>query len=370
VSVLFWLSIVLILYTYAVYPGWLFLRTRMYPRHVHRKVIFPQVSILIAVRNEESHLAGKLENLRALNYPKEQIEIAIVSDGSTDRTNNILNASAGSTTRLVILETHVGKAVALNRAMAITCADIVVFMDARQRIGKDSLKALVENFADPAVGCVSGALILGDVRDTSPRGLRSYWEMEKAIRYLESGSGSTVGATGAFYAVRRDLVPYLPEGLILDDLFIPMEVARRGPRVIFEPRALVWDSLPSHPKQEFPRKVRTLFGNYQLLRMAPWLLSAKNPIRFEYISHKLCRLIVPFALIGIILSSCFLSGFYRIPLVMLIGVGALGVLAFVRVPVRILSLVTDMAITFVLLNTAAIVALFYFSVGKKEVWTR
>ncbi len=159
-------------------------------------------------------------------------------------------------------------------------------MDARQRVATDSLKTLVESFADPAVGCVSGALMLGDGEETSPRGVGSYWKLEKAIRYWESTGGSTVGATGALYAVRRTLVPHLPTGIILDDVFIPMEVARRGARVIFEPRALAWDSLPSKPKQEFRRKVRTLFGNYQLLRMAPWLLTTANPLRFEFVSHK------------------------------------------------------------------------------------
>ena len=148
-----------------------------------------------------------------------------------------------------------------------------------------------------------------------------------------------------------------------------MEVARRGARVIFEPRALAWDDLPSNPKQEFRRKVRTLFGNYQLLRLSPWLLTAANPLRFEFVSHKLCRLAVPFALIGLILSSVFLSGFiYRLPLAAAIGVGALGTLAFVRAPVRIASRLADLALAFVLLNTAAIVAFFYFAVGKKRVW--
>ena len=108
--------------------------------------------------------------------------------------------------------------------------------------------------------------------------------MEKAIRYWESASGSTVGATGALYAVRQDLIPHLPPGLILDDVFIPMEVARHGARVIFDPRALAWDRLPSNPKQEFRRKVRTLFGNYELLRTAPWLLTAANPLRFEFVN--------------------------------------------------------------------------------------
>ncbi|HVB56497.1 MAG TPA: glycosyltransferase family 2 protein [Candidatus Acidoferrales bacterium] len=368
-KLLFWFSIFLIFYAYLLYPIWLFLRARLYPQPVRRKPIFPKISIVMAVRNEEKHLGSKLHNLQQLDYPGELVETLVVSDGSTDQTNEILSNFSDTRVRSILLPANVGKADALNRAVEDANGDIVVFMDARQRVATDSLEMLVESFADPAVGCVSGALILGDGEETSPRGVGSYWRMEKAIRSWESTGGSTVGATGALYAVRRTLVPHLPTGIILDDVFIPMEVARRGARVIFEPRALVWDSLASTPKQEFRRKVRTLFGNYQLLRMTPWLLTARNPIRFELVSHKVCRLAVPFALIGVILASVFLPGFiYRLPLAAAIGVGTLGALAFVRVPVRLASRLADLALAFVLLNTAAIVAFFYFSVGKKRVW--
>jgi biofilm PGA synthesis N-glycosyltransferase PgaC len=369
VKLVFWLLIFIVFYTYLLYPSWLFLRARLYPRPVRWKPIFPRISIVIAVRNGEECLEEKLHNLQQLDYPGELTETLIVSDGSTDRTNDILSTFSDSRVRSFLLPAHGGKAEALNRAIEAVNGDIVIFMDSRQRVATDSIKTLVESFADSAVGCVSGALMLGDGTETSLRGVGSYWKMEKAIRYWESLGGSTVGATGALYAVRRSLVPHLPTGLILDDVFIPMEVARRGARVIFEPRARAWDSLPSNRKQEFRRKVRTLFGNYQLLRMSPWLLTAANPLRFEFISHKLCRLAVPFALIGMIVPSFFLSGFiYRLPLAAIVGLGTLGALSFLRVPMGIASRLTDLALAFVLLNTASVVAFFYFAVGKKGVW--
>jgi biofilm PGA synthesis N-glycosyltransferase PgaC len=369
VKLLFWSSIFLIGYAYLLYPSWLYLRARLYPRPVQRKPIFPKISIIIAARNEAKNLEKKITNLRSLDYPEELEEILIVSDGSTDQTNDILSNLSDTRVRSILLPEHVGKAEALNRAIEAVKGDIVVFMDARQRVATDSLKMLLESFADPTVGCVSGALMLGDGEKASPRGVESYWAMEKTIRYWESVGGSAVGATGALHAVRRNLIPHLPTGLILDDVFIPMEVSRRGARVIFEPRALVWDSLSRNPKQEFRRKVRTLFGNYQLLRSSTWLLTAANPLRFEFVSHKLCRLAVPFALIGMILSSTFLSGFiYRLPLAAAVSVGTLGALAFVRAPLGIASRLTDLALAFVLLNTAAIVAFFYFAVGKKQMW--
>lgn len=368
-KLVFWFSIFLIFYAYLLYPIWLFLRARLYPRLVPRTPTFPKISIIMAVRNEEKHLQDKLRTLQQLDYPAELVETIVVSDESTDQTNNILSNLVNSRMRSIILPTHVGKAEALNRAVEAATGDIVVFMDARQRLATNSLQILVEGFADSSVGCVSGALTLGDGTETSPRGVGSYWKMEKAIRHWESTGSSVVGATGALYAVKRKLVPHLPAGLILDDVLIPMEVARRGERVIFEPRALVWDNLPSSPKLEFQRKVRTLFGNYQLLRVAPWLLTTQNPLRFEFVSHKVCRLAVPFALVGLILSSVVLSGFiYRLPLAAAIGIGILGALSFVRVPVRVASRPADLALAFVLLNTAAIVAFFYFAFGKKRVW--
>jgi cellulose synthase/poly-beta-1,6-N-acetylglucosamine synthase-like glycosyltransferase len=371
VKLLFWLSLSLVLYAYLFYPAWLYIRTRLRPRPVERRPIFPLVSIIIAARNEENRLEEKLQSLQQLDYPRELVEAIVVSDGSTDRTNEILANFGDPRVRSILLPVQGGKAEALNRGLEVVKGDVVVFMDVRQRITNDSIKTLVESLADPSVGCVSGALMLVDGGGTSLKGVGSYWEMEKAIRSWESASGSVVGATGALYALRRNLVPHLPTGLILDDVFIPMEVVRTGARVIYEPHALAWDNLASNPDQEFRRKVRTLLGNYQLLRLAPWLLTSKNPLRFEFVSHKLSRLAVPFALIGMILSSVFLSGFiYRLPLATAIGMGALGVLAIVRVPLGVVSRLTHLALAFILLNTAALVAFFYFVIRKKQVWVQ
>ena len=366
---LFWVSLFVIFYAYLAYPTWLLLRARLKPKRVNPRQIFPKVSIIVAVHNEEKSLEQKLYDLQHLDYPIDLMEAIIISDGSTDKTNAILRGLSDSRFRPIFLPVHVGKAEALNRGVEAADGEVIVFMDARQRVAIDSLKMLVEGFADPTVGCVSGSYDLTDGEEMSPRGVVSYWKLEKIVRYCESTSGSTVGATGALYGVRRSLIPHLPSGLILDDVLIPMEVVRRKARVILEPRAHVWDRLTSSARQEFRRKVRTLFGNYQLLRLAPWLLTAANPLRFEFVSHKLCRLVVPFALIGMILSSAFLSGpLYRLTLSAAVGVTTLGALAFLRLPRGSASRVSDLALAFILLNAAAIVAFFYFSIGKKRVW--
>ena len=248
-----------------------------------------------------------------------------------------------------------------------------MFVDARQQIEAGALRVLTENFADPEVGCVSGALILGDPElGESGRGMGLYWRLEKKIRELESASGSVVGATGAVYAVRRDLVGPVPEGTILDDVYIPMQVVRRGKRVIFDPRARAWDTPNLGGSREFSRKVRTLSGNYQLMQLAPWLLSSENPIRFEFVSHKLLRLAVPFALAILLLTSIALPGrFYGIVLALQLMFYALSVLSLTRRFERgTLARIADAAGTFVLLNSAAVVALANFVSGRRTSWTR
>jgi len=199
-----------------------------------------------------------------------------------------------------------------------------------------------------------------------------YWRFEKKIRELESASGSVVGATGAFYAVRRELLVPLPEGTILDDVYIPMQVVRQGKRVVFEPRARAWDSPDLGAEREYARKVRTLSGNYQLLQLAPWLLSGSNKIRFEFISHKLLRLVAPFALLAILLGTFLIPGpLYRIALIAQLAFYALSVLA----PVKLvrngpLAQVIDAAHMFVVLNTAAVVAFVHFVTRRRAAWSR
>jgi cellulose synthase/poly-beta-1,6-N-acetylglucosamine synthase-like glycosyltransferase len=203
------------------------------------------------------------------------------------------------------------------------------------------------------------------------KGMGLYWRIEKKIRELESESGSVVGATGALYAVRRELLPSLPDGAILDDVYIPMQVVRQGKRVIFEARARAWDSPDLGAEREFGRKVRTLSGNYQLVQLAPWLLSKENPIRFEFISHKLLRLIVPFALAAALLASIILSGLvYRSALVLQVLFYGLSLLAGLRLIRGPLARMADAALTFVVLNGAAAVAFMNFLIGRKAVWIR
>ena len=370
----FWMSATFIAYTYLGYPLWLWIRSRWCRKPVRSGPYIPFLSIIMIVRNEEKVLPRKLRNLLDLNYPDESLEIVMVSDGSTDSTNQILSEhTANPRVRVILNPQQQGKAAGLNAAMSSVRGEIVVFTDARQQIEPDAIRVLVENFADPEIGCASGELMLGDPETgEAEQGMGVYWRIEKAIRELESAVGSVVGATGAIYGVRRKLLVNVPDEAILDDVYIPMHVVRRGARVIFDPRARAWDSPDQGTAREFTRKVRTLSGNYQLLQLAPWLLTSANPLRFQFVSHKVLRLVVPFALLATLLASFLTPGvFYRGAVILQLAFYTLSFLGLAHFLRRgPLARVADAARTFVLLNTAAAVAFANFAAGRKVAWER
>ena len=365
-KLLFWISLALTGYAYFGYAVLLRMFSRRLP--VAFAPSTPMVSVLIAARNEAANLPRKLHNLRALDYPAERLEIVVVSDGSTDGTAELLSRHPDVVS--VLLPVAVGKAHALNQAVLAAHGDLLLFLDARQTVDPGALRALVAAFADPTVGAVSGELLLEPAAGKSAgEALSIYWKIEKSIRKLESASGSVVGVTGAIYAMRCELFCPIPQGTILDDVYVPMEVVRQGKRVLFEPGAIARDRIFSEPGKEFARKVRTLTGNYQLLQLSPWLLSARNPLLFRLISHKLLRLAVPLFLVVMVLTSALAAGllfrlFFWGQMVFygLAAAGALQPATRQWKPVAIPH-------TFAMLNVAAALAFIYFVTGRKELWS-
>jgi poly-beta-1,6-N-acetyl-D-glucosamine synthase len=317
IRVAFWLSAAFIAYVYAGYPIvialWArFSRRRRQPE-ARTATKEPRVSIVIAARNEARRLPARIANLRALEYPADRCEIIVVSDGSTDDTEAVLEELARSqsdtTADLVVVSMRAGgKARALNAGVAHARHEVVVFADARQSFAPDALRELTNSFADPRVGAASGELILDPGGSTIGDGVGLYWHYEKALRRCESAVASTLGATGAIYAIRRTLWRPLPPDTILDDVLTPMRIVMDGSRVVFNERARAFDSTAADAELEAQRKIRTLAGNFQLIALEPRLLLPwRNPVWFQFVSHKLARLAVPYALLIVFAASIALA---------------------------------------------------------------
>ena len=361
---IFLACLAVVFYAYAGY--WLVLRMFARRRPVQVESLEPTVSIIMAARNEAQRLPAKLHNIAELDYPAERLQIIVVSDGSTDDTAAVL--AAFPHVDAVLLPTSGGKALALNQGVLRATGELVFMLDVRQTVDPDALRRLVAPFADSTVGAVSGELML-EQADGSASGeaLGIYWKIEKSVRRMESDSGSVVGVTGAIYLMRRLLYQPLPAGLLLDDVLIPMQVARQGFRVLFQPAAIARDRVFAEPGKEFRRKVRTLTGNLQIVQQAPWLLTRENPLLFRFISHKLLRLLVPFLLVVMLVTSGLSTSlFMRVMLTLQLVFFGLALIGTVAPRSRRWRAIAIPA-TFTMLNVAAAMAFYKFA-ARKSVW--
>lgn len=252
--------------------------------------------------------------------------------------------------------------------------EIIFFTDARQTIERNALKELVSNFADKNIGCVSGELMLNGVGDSSiSEGLGLYWRYEKFLRKKESQIGSMIGATGAIYAIRRNLCIPLPANTLLDDVFIPMKIIEQGYRAIFEPSAKAYDKVSQTSKEESFRKVRTLAGNWQIFfRLKNMFNPFKSKIALQLFSHKFLRVLVPYFSIIVFITNIFLLNiiFYRI-LFILQAVFYLSAIAGFLLSEYRISLLFGIPYTFCMLNVTAVRGLYSFiSNNQKVAWKR
>lgn len=360
-TVFFWIAATFVVYTYAAYPLWMYLNSRLRPRKWKQEQICPSVSIILAVHNGAKLLREKINHLLSLDYPDGLLDVLVVSDGSDDGSNEIITSVQDQRFVAIICPEHRGKANALNHAIGRAKGEILVFVDIRPKLEPMALRQIVSSFADSSVGCVAGELCLRIAdHDASTKAVSSlYWRYEQGIRKCESLVDSPVGVYGGFYAVRRALATDIPSGLILDDMYQPLSIVRGGYRSVIDDRARVWDIWPKSSRAEFQRKVRTLAGNYQLMQKAPWLLGRANRLRFQLLSHKLARLGVPFALLFMLFASFTLRGSQPYMTILLAQTLFYSTAVFGLIfDAPILRRIVAPASALVLLNAAAVMALF------------
>jgi cellulose synthase/poly-beta-1,6-N-acetylglucosamine synthase-like glycosyltransferase len=314
-------GICLVVYSYALYPvvllfaaGWnqilrdvAFVFRKVERRQRSSDIDWPRVAVVISAYNEERHLQRRIENLLALDYPVGRMMAYIGSDGSRDRTGEILEGYAHEPrVRGFVFTQNRGKATVLNDLVARGDEPIVVFSDANTFFRPEALKILVTGFADPQVGGVSGELRLmgtgGDNQDSL------YWRVEQFLKFFEARLGALLGANGAIYAIRRSLWKPLRPDTICDDFCVAMNVAATRATLRYEPRAWAEEDTPERIDEEFKRRVRIGIGNFQaLMRHPEYLLRTSLATRFAYLSHKVLRWIAPHLLIASLLASCLLA---------------------------------------------------------------
>jgi len=376
-QIIFWLLAAFVVYTYAGYPLLLALLARIRPRAIRGAgAPLPAASIILAVHNEQAHIERRLRELiESVSRLSGQGEIIVVSDGSVDATVAIARRVGADApmgmVRVIELKNNAGKAQALARGCAEARHGILVLADARQRWANDALSCLLGNFADASIGGVSGDLVLENA-DGAIAGVGLYWRYEKWLRLTESRVHSCVGATGSISAVRRELFCPPPAGLVLDDVYWPLKVVMAGRRVVHDQRAIAYDRLPDGSRHEFRRKVRTLAGNFQLMQRLPRvLLPWHNPLWAQFLSHKAFRLVVPWALLGMLACSLLAPGaFYQGLFVVQVAcyVMAAGALRWSKAAKWSMA---SSAASILLLNTAAWCAFWvWISGGTARSWTK
>ncbi len=373
VVVLFWLGAAFVLYVYFIYPLILAVLAKFLPERSYTADQFTgSFSVVLVAFNEAGTIGRRLEELTGLIASSElEAEVIVVSDGSTDDTAAIARKLQGSLVRILELPRNVGKARALSAGCALARNEVIVFADARQSWCPQALRLLLKNFSDPTIGAAGGDLVVQSAPGLMG-GIGLYWRYEKWLRKQESRVHSTVGVTGAISAVRRQLFHPIPQGIILDDVYWPLLVAMQGFRVVHDEHAYAYDRFPEKTWDEFKRKVRTLSGNFQLIGRLPGaLVPWKNPVWFQFLSHKLSRLLIPWALLAMLGLGAVLRGpVYQFAFWSQIAFYATGLVGIGLGPRASLRPVSAAA-SFLVLNSAAWLAFWVWISGNtSRSWTK
>lgn len=298
VLILFIFCILLLFYIYIGYPFIIITLARLIPRPVQKQAVLPSVTIVIPTFNEEVVIGEKIENTLHLDYPRDQLQVLVCDDASSDRTVEIVKMYASQKVELSQGAARSGKASGLNRALQLARGEIFIIADADILANQDALSQLVANFADESVGCVMAQTHIASADEGTGASNGLYWRYEAMIRQSESDVHSAVAATGHFMALRRTLFQPIPMHVILDDFYLAMMTIRQGYRVISEPKAVVWERPARSMSDEVKRRRRLTAGRYQVISMSrDYLPYLPFLLQFEVISHKFLRLMIPYLMI-------------------------------------------------------------------------
>lgn len=369
-----WISIVLIVYPYLIYPLAMLLIGSLRPRQIRRAAQFPAMTILIPAYNEVDCIGATIKNKLDQGYPADKLQIIVISDGSDDGTDDVVRSFAQEGVTLHRREGREGKAAALNAAVRHARGEIIIFSDANTLFGPGALQRIAENFADPEIGYLTGSLgFVSDSDNLSGTGVNAYMRYENLVRRIETRAGSIIGANGGVDAIRRELYVDIPPRLITD-FVLPLSVMAGGHRVIFDPGVTAFEIPNSEIASEFRMRVRVALRALQGLAYMRRLL---NPLRrpmpaFCLISHKVLRYLGFVFMIAALLSNIVLardSGFFQVLLALQALAYALAILGLAHGIPGWLKKITVVPSYLVLSNAAFAIATFRFLRGDTmAVW--
>jgi cellulose synthase/poly-beta-1,6-N-acetylglucosamine synthase-like glycosyltransferase len=370
-QILFVGSLLLLLYVYILYPLLLAVISRVFRKRETQLGYEPTISVLICAYNEAAGIGGKLHQTLALDYPADKLEIVVVSDGSTDETEEIVRSFSDLRVKLIRSSRRLGKTNAQNEGVLHCQGEVIVFSDATTVYHSLALKYLAANYKDERIGAVSGRYKYFDEHGDSPNGRGSilFWDYENMIKSLQSRINTITGCCGCIYSVRRSAFSELPSDII-SDLVQPLRVIKQGYSVIFEDRALAYEATTTSSEQEWTMRVRVITRAMRGILSVRELL---NPIRrpwiaFQLVSHKVLRWLVPLYLLGLLIGSAFLVQDPRFATLFVLQVVfyALALLALV-VPLHRFSSLLGLPLYFCTLNLAALMSLVQLVRGRKYV---
>lgn len=369
-QIIFWCSIAALFYVYVGYPLLVYLVSLIAPKKIKRGAVEPKVTILITSYNEEKAIRRKIENTFAIDYPKEKLEILVASDGSTDKTDEIVKEFAPCGVRLFRQEGRMGKTVTQNNAVEQATGEIILFSDATTDYKLNVLREILPNFADETVGCVAGKLVyVDDSASNVGKGAQKYWNYETFVKQSESNACSLIGASGCLYAVRKSAYrPMYAEAC--SDFLICTVVYEQGLRSVYEPNAVCTEDTNRQTDKEMRMRVRVISQTFTDLWRNRQMM---NPLRsgfyaVELVSHKVLRYAVPFFLLLIFVSNAILiwySLFFDIAFIAQICFYLLAFvgLAFEKMGVKIGVLAIPHY--FVLANLASVLGFYKFLRGER-----
>ena len=369
---LYWAMAGVVAYTYVGYSLLVLALAGVLKRRLLLSAELPRVTYLITAYNEERSLQAKLDQVLSLDYPRDKLEVMVASDGSTDRTDDIVSQYAARDVKLVRVEGRVGKTETQNQAVRLATGDVIVFSDATTLYEPSAIRKIVRNYGDPTVGAVSGRYQYRNPSGASIGfGSMLFWSYENRIKAAQTRIGTVTGCCGCIYSVRRTLYEPLPADII-SDLCEPLKILEKGYRIVFEPEAIAYEETTERTAEEFGMRVRVVTRGIRGLLYMRKLL---NPLRhgfvaFQLISHKVLRWLVPVFALVFLIANIFIAGqhwFYALTLAGQVAFYGIAILGALLERYFVASRLLTVPLYFVAVNAAALVAMVKVLAGHRAV---